>query len=159
MTEIKNNTESVTAESSTQRWGFLRDVAVFQVKLLMDWVRDLLLSPISLIAALLGVILHPDRPGQYFYEVLRLGKLSERWINLFGAGQSARGGVRVDRGADELFARLEKIVVEQHARGGMTASAKSAIDKAFDAVHDQVAKRRTSDDQDPSTAEDVSSAR
>ena len=146
MTEIKIDDEQSTPDNSAERWGFLRDLAVFQVKLLMDWIRDLLLSPISLIAALVGTILHKDEPGQYFYEVLRLGKQSERWINLFGA---RRSGIRVDRGADELFAKLEKIVVEQHARGGMTASAKTAIDKAFDAVHDQVAKRRPMGDDQP----------
>ncbi|GJM08603.1 MAG: hypothetical protein DHS20C11_08790 [Lysobacteraceae bacterium] len=147
MTEIKIDDEQPKPDNSAERWGFLRDLAVFQVKLLMDWIRDLLLSPISLIAALVGTVLHPDRPGQYFYEVLRLGKRSERWINLFGA---RRSGMRADRGADELFAKLEKIVVEQHARGGMTASAKTAIDKAFDAVHEQVAKRRPVGEDEPS---------
>ncbi len=65
------------------RWELLRDVAAFQVKLAIDGLRDLLLSPLSLMAGLIGGLLLGDR--KMFYRLVHLGRRSERWINLFGA--------------------------------------------------------------------------
>jgi hypothetical protein len=41
--------------SSDERWKFLRDVAVFQLKMFLDNLRDLVLMPVSLGAALLDL--------------------------------------------------------------------------------------------------------
>jgi hypothetical protein len=35
---------------------------------------------------------------------------------------------------DALVGRLERLIVEQYERGGMTASAKAAIDRSLDAL-------------------------
>lgn len=132
-----NDTDQLSpaGDDSHRRWQFLRDVLVFQLKLLMDGLRDLLMSPVSIVAALVGVIVNRDEPGEYFYRALRFGKLSERWINLFGAAYSRPGQKGGSRGADEWFQRIENILVEQHGRGGMTAQAKQAIDRALDGLH------------------------
>ena len=39
-----------------ERWGFLRDVLVFQMKLFVDAIRDLMLSPVSIIAGVIDLI-------------------------------------------------------------------------------------------------------
>ena len=59
---------------------------MFQVKLLVDGFRDLILLPASLIAGLIS-FLHTDgeRVGPEFYRVIAAGKQSEDWIDLFGA--------------------------------------------------------------------------
>ncbi len=56
------------------RWQLIRDVAVFQVKLVVDGLRDVLLSPASLIAALGDLILGRDRGHDRFYQVVRFGR-------------------------------------------------------------------------------------
>ena len=60
------------------------DVLIFQFKLAADGLRDLLLSPLSLGAAILGLVVGGDRPGRYLQGVLRFGRRTELWINLFG---------------------------------------------------------------------------
>jgi hypothetical protein len=64
------------------RWTLLRDVFAFQIKLVIDGLRDVLLSPLSLIIALLGLAFGRH---EWFYELLVVGRRSERWIDLFRA--------------------------------------------------------------------------
>lgn len=66
------------------RWGLLRDAAAFQVKLVVDGLRDVLLSPVSLIAAIAGLALGRH---DWFYDVLHVGRRSEKWIDLFSAAR------------------------------------------------------------------------
>jgi hypothetical protein len=42
--------------NSDDRWKFLRDVIVFQLKMFLDNVRDFALMPVSLIAALIDLV-------------------------------------------------------------------------------------------------------
>ena len=71
-------------------WTLIRDVAVLQVKLLVDGARDLLLVPATLIAGILSLATSQDgKPGTQFYRLVGIGKQSERWINLFGAFDNA----------------------------------------------------------------------
>lgn len=61
----------------------LRDVAIFQLKLIVDGLRDLLLIPSAAVIGLYSAIVSP-RPGEPFYRLLRAGQATERWIDLFG---------------------------------------------------------------------------
>lgn len=122
-----------------ERWQFLRDVLVFQVKLLVDGLRDAVLVPVSIGAALIDLV-SSDRPrGRWFYGTLVQGRRSEDWIDLFEAADRVdpRGGEPHEgraTGLDDVARRLEAVLAEQHARGGVTASAKKAIDRLLDSV-------------------------
>lgn len=85
-----------------------RDVAAFQLKLLLDTARDLVLSPVSLGAALLDFLLSGMQPPRYFHAVLRLGERSEEWIDLWSAGRSTRSGESMN--VDALLAHVESVV-------------------------------------------------
>ena len=122
------------------RWTLVRDAAVLQVKLVVDGLRDLVLVPASLVAALISLI-HGDagRPGPQFYRLLAMGKRSERVIDLFGAYRNAPPevedeGPAGDVNIDDLVARVESFVVDEYRRGGVTAQAKKRLDKALDAL-------------------------
>ena len=123
---------------NVDRWELLRDVTVFQGKLILDGLRDLLLSPISIAAALIGIFSGGDRPGRQFYDLLYLGKRSESFINLFAAASHVslpsfdkEGGESVD----DLVDRLENVARQQYETGGLTQNAKDAVDRALDAVN------------------------
>lgn len=135
-------------EHRARRWHLARDLAVFQAKLFVDGIKDLVLAPVSLVAALVGLLLHRDDPGRPFYAVLRLGHGFDRWVNLFGQDQRSlppapdrppqnpsssppSGG----EGLDAYVTRVEQALVEQYRRGGLTAKAKDAIDQAIDTLH------------------------
>lgn len=127
------------------RWALMRDVTVFQGKLALDALRDLALSPISITAALVGFLRDKDKPGRYFYPLMRTGRRSDTIINLFGASTNAglEEAMPDDPSIDDLVSRLEKIVVKEYEAGGVTAHAKAAIDKVMDKAHE--AARREAD--------------
>ena len=121
-----------------ERWELIRDVLAFQAKLVIDGLRDVLLSPISIAAALAGVLLGGDRPGRYFYELLRVGRRSDDWINLFGTRVTGDAIEDHEGRVDSYFDRIEDALLQQVARGGITASAKEALDRALDSVQETI---------------------
>lgn len=121
-------------DKSDQRWELIRDVASLQLKLLADGLRDFLLSPVSVLAGLAGLVFRPSDPAHYFRRVMALGLASERWINLFGR-YSRRGS---EASIDQLLARVEAEVSARHARGGLTAQTRAAIDRSLDFVHQRL---------------------
>ena len=130
-----------TTGHTSERWTLVRDIAVLQAKLVVDGLRDLVLVPTSLIVGLVSLFSgEGGRPGAQFYQLLGIGKHSEQWIDLFGALRNAPADVThiepfPDARMDDLVGRLEKFMVEEHKRGGITAQAKDRFDKAFDALH------------------------
>ena len=121
------------------RWTLIRDIAVLQVKLLVDGMRDLILVPLSIIAGILSLLQRRDGPGTQFYDLLRVGRRSERWINLFGAAErldslSRGGGIFPAYDIDEIVNRVESFIVEEYKSGGVTREAKYRLDKAFDVI-------------------------
>jgi len=62
--------------------GF-RHLAVFQLKLLADALRDLLLSPISLFAFIIDAVTKPTVKESLSYRLMLAGRRSDRMINLF----------------------------------------------------------------------------
>ena len=122
------------------RWTLIRDVVVLQAKLVVDGFRDLLLVPASLVAAIISLASgDKGRPGPQFYQLIGVGKQSERWIDLFKAYENAPEELRRESefavsNMDELVDRFESFVVDEYERGGVTAQAKERIDKALDAI-------------------------
>jgi len=126
-------------QTTVDRWTLIRDVAVFQVKLLFDGLRDVLLVPVSLIAGLISVFKSGDQPGPEFYDLLKFGRRSERWINLFGAAGHYHGPAADDEDLlgediDDLVSRVETFVIDEYQKGGVTAQAKDRLDGAINAL-------------------------
>ncbi len=111
-----------------QRWQLIRDSLVFQLKLVVDGLRDFLLVPAALIATILGLIIHPREPDYYFKQVLSWGRDSEIWINLFGRRNVSSDAKQLD---DLVHIAEEKIRAEVE-KGGIAATAKDAIDRGMD---------------------------
>lgn len=98
------------------RWVILRDLLIFQVKLVLDGAKDLVLAPLSLLAAALDMVLDDGQPGYRFYAVMRLGERYDRWLSLFAATDKANaledglfGASRA--GSESLLGKLEEIVI------------------------------------------------
>jgi hypothetical protein len=79
----------------------IRDLLIFQLKLWMDGLKDIVLSPVSIVAAVMDLLLGPGKNGPRLYGVLRLGERFDLWLNLFGAAGKAR------HSPDGLFAGSE----------------------------------------------------
>lgn len=122
------------------RLNLVRDIAVFQAKLIVDGLRDLMLVPASLIAGILSLASGSDgKPGTQFYRLLGVGKQSEQWINLFGALRNATADFEhtlpfPDADLDDIVGKIEDFVVDEQKRGGMTSQARERFERALDAV-------------------------
>lgn len=82
---------------SHSRIVLVRDLAIFQVKLVLDGMKDLVLMPVTIGAAVFDIIFPGARPGHRFYAIMSLGERFDRWLNLFSASE------RADASKDGLF--------------------------------------------------------
>ena len=121
-----------SSQDRNDHWKFLRDVAVFQLKMLLDNVRDFALMPISLVAAAIDLIFKGDRQGSLFYQILRWWAHSEEVIDVYSAiAPQGRPEVNPSYTVDAVIARLEGVLVRECEKGGTAASIKAAMDKAI----------------------------
>jgi hypothetical protein len=133
-----NSLSTPAPEGSGERWRFLRDLIVFQLKLLLDNLRDFALVPISLVAALIDLVYKGEREGALFYKVLRWGAHSEEVIDVYSAlKHHSPGSFKLNPAytVDAVIGRLEGVVVREYEKGGTAASIKEAVDRAIDQLH------------------------
>lgn len=86
----------------------LRDVIILQAKLFAEALRDVVLSPVTLLAALLDLALSKRQTPQYFYQVLRWGRRSDEWIDPWSAAEHRQGKRKA--GLDALLSSVEQAV-------------------------------------------------
>jgi hypothetical protein len=113
---------------SDKRFPVLRDVIVFQVKLLVDGLRDLLLSPVSIIAAFIDLLVPGDDGGKRFYGVVHFGRRTEQWINLFGMAEK-HDPEAPPAGIDVVLAELERLVRDPARRDEARARAQELVER------------------------------
>jgi len=97
------------------RIELIRETAVLQIKLLVDGLRDAILIPLSLVAALIGVMRGGADCDREFRRLIKLGRRSERWINLFGH-QRPLGNEPTKGSMDSILEQVESAVMEQYKR-------------------------------------------
>jgi hypothetical protein len=103
----------------------IRDFLIFQLKLVVDGVKDLLVFHLSIGAILLDIISGRGRRPRLFYSVLRMSEKFDLWINLHGVverleeddGDDGLFGAS-EAGSDSLLGQIEQLV-----RGGDTPRA------------------------------------
>ena len=128
-----------------ERWKFLRDVVVFQLKMFLDNVRDFALMPISLVAALIDLVSKGEREGALFYKVLKWGSHSEEVIDVYSAiehHETSDFKISPSYTVDGVIARLEGVLVRECEKGGTAASIKAAMDRAIDQLHAETSGTR-----------------
>lgn len=100
-----------------RRRRLLRDLLAFQAKLLIDALKDVLLSPLAVGAAIMDFVSPNPRPGMYFYQVLDFGRQLEARIDLFGV-RGRRRGDRPDWTVDEMLEQVESQFTRKQGAGG-----------------------------------------
>lgn len=136
------NTPVATTRSS-QRWALVRDLTVFQIKLLVDGFKDLVLGPLSLVAGIIDLVRGTPRVDGLFRGTLRAGARFDRWVGLFDMVEVLDGkralaaapgdapAPSVDASLDDHLRKLEQLILSQQQQGGLTAEAKQVVDRAI----------------------------
>ena len=127
------------AKTQPTRGELLHDLVVFQLKLVIDAVRDIILLPVTLVAGFIDFIVRRKKYTGFFYSVLKLGRKSERWINLFGdADRPTPYGDIIDNfevhAIENQLESIKRKVQSAYDEGTLNTAAKSAMDSAIDSV-------------------------
>ncbi len=105
---------------SDARKTLVRDFLIFQLKLLLDGLKDMAVVSLATVAAALDLVRGKQHEPQLFYQVVRLSERWDLWLNLNEAAERAEGtadgffGASL-AGSDSLLGKLEMAV-----RGGDT---------------------------------------
>ncbi len=91
-----------------------RDFAIFQLKLLIDGVKDGMVFTVSFAAFAADLVFKRHGRRRFFYRVLRISERFDLWLNLHGAAELAETdpdglfGVS-EAGSDSLLGALEQM--------------------------------------------------
>jgi len=121
--------------NTSKRGALIRHTVIFQLKLMADGFRDLVLLPVSLIAALIGLLRGGDDPDREFQQVIEVGRQSEQWINLFGNHDVSDQSNAV-ASIDSLFTKVEETLKQQYKSGGISESVQLKIEQALHKARD-----------------------
>lgn len=108
------------------RQVLLRDLIIFQIKLMLDGLKDLVTAQVALLAAAIDFIDPGERAGRRFYAVMAIAERFDRWLSLHGDAEKAAahadglfGASRA--GAATMLGKLEewvtgRVEVDRHAQ-------------------------------------------
>lgn len=136
------------------RWAMFKKLVIFQIKLAMDAVRDLILSPVSFVCSAIDIIFKNNEKKSKFNQLMQLGSQTDIWLNMFNQHQTTyddnvdlptknsanftadkRNRVAFDKisrhlhtsNADKLIEKIEGVLQEQQITGGVTDGARKTI--------------------------------
>jgi hypothetical protein len=110
---MQRSTEGgMTEEANSETRTLVRDVLVLQLKLFIEAARDIALSPVTLGAAALDLVLSKQQPPRYFRQVVELGKRSDEWIDLWCA---ARDPAQPAGPVDSVLNSVEEVLRDPKA--------------------------------------------
>lgn len=58
-------------------------LVMFQLKLGADAIRDLVMSPVSIVMFILDLVLAPEEKDSHYQKMMQFGRKTDRCINLF----------------------------------------------------------------------------
>ena len=101
---------------------------VFQLKLLADGIRDLLLSPISIAATVMGFVDRSKPPDHYFQQLLQIGRRSDVFIDLFDEHRddAVQASTKAEEMAREARRRFDELETDTRAETGAKPTSKDA---------------------------------
>lgn len=96
--------EKLPNDISRSVWPQVRRLLVLQLKLYIDAFRDICLSGLSLGAFLIDLIQRNNGPDCYFEQIMKLGRRTERAINLF---ERYEPDAQDEVGVDSILRKME----------------------------------------------------
>ena len=107
--------ESLPPDEPIPTRNAFRHLLVFQLKLVFDAVRDLLFSPVSLIAFIIDSIMRPAVKDSFSYRLMHVGRRSDRIINLFDE-YTGSGDYTIDETVAEVEVVLQRELNKNSAK-------------------------------------------
>lgn len=104
-----------------------RDATVFQFKLLVDGLLDIIMVPVSLVAAGMSIVTKED----WFYRTIRVGRKMDERLNLFGCAEEPEPSPDgpPDDQIEALALRVEREIRRELADGKLRDSARDSLSR------------------------------
>jgi hypothetical protein len=97
------------------RWKLARDLGVFEVKLAIDGLKDIVLAPLALAAVIADMVMPAESRGAFLRAVIQIGERFERWLNLYGLRKREDAQTILDEGgSDVIVDYLESRTLDLH---------------------------------------------
>jgi len=125
------DTEQQPRPNSISRSRLVFRVLLFQLKLVADGLRDVLLFPVAVVTVVLGLLFGGKDPERYFRELMRFGRRTDRFINLFNqhTGLPEEEDQEIPT-SDELLAPYQDKFVDHASRNPLVQK----VDKHLDDI-------------------------
>jgi len=114
------------------RWKFMRNVAVFQLKLFLNNLHNFVQVPLTIVVALVDLIFKTEPQGARFYKLLEYGRTIDDSIDIYSVVVHRERSLNADYTVDNLVSKLEGVIIREYEKGGSAASIKAAVDRAMD---------------------------
>ena len=93
----------------------IRDFAIFQLKLLLDGLKDGAVFTISFAAFAIDLVFRRHGRRRFFYKMMRVSERLDLWLNLYGAAEGAESDSdglfgQSEAGSDTMLGQLEQMV-------------------------------------------------
>ncbi len=85
------------------RWKLARDLGVFELKLAVDGLKDLILAPLALAAVIADMVMPAETRGVFLRAVIAIGERFERWLNLYGLKRREATSTILDEGGSDVI--------------------------------------------------------
>ena len=139
---MKQNSEKVEGVSNAQEqdnrnsdrpmtpsnWYHLKRLGVFQLKLAADAIRDILLSPLSIIVTLVDIFESDPQKRKHFDRLLSFGRRTERKIDLF---EQHRDSDDEEVSIDQLVDQIEQVIKREYSEGKVSGKTRGVLEKAL----------------------------
>ena len=97
------------------RWRLASDLGVFELKLAIDGLKDIVLAPLAVAAVLADMVMPAKSRGMFLRSVIRIGWRFEAWLNLYGVGRKSEArSILEEGGSDVLVDYIESTALDLH---------------------------------------------
>lgn len=145
---------SIAGDRPVSRLMLMRAIVVFQIKLALDGFRDLVMSPLSITAGIIGVLFSGRDPEWAHRRLMAFGRQTDVWINLFNAYPKDGPVSASERTVDDLIDQAEAVMRRDYAEGGLTARSKARMEEVLESLRRDYGKHcRRSGDAPQSTSD------
>ncbi len=123
LTKESATNEKTPEQNKNNRASAIRRLIVFQFKLLLDAIRDITLSPVSLILSVIDIANGRYGKDTYFEKLMEFGRVTESKINLFEQNESEPDAV------ESMLGQVESVIVKEYKDKQLSQKTYRAIEK------------------------------
>jgi hypothetical protein len=123
--------------NADQRWQFIRDVGVFELKLALNNLHNFFQIPLTFAVAVFDLVAGGKVQGERFYKLVEMGRTIDDSIDIYSIVAHRERKLNQDYTVDAVVGKIEDVIIKEYEKGGTAASVKAAVDRALDRMQER----------------------